>query len=282
MIRLGVHISTRRGYRAAAAAAAAAGMKSFQYFPKNPRSMKPKSFDRSDAQRCAALSAEAGIASVAHGPYLINPAAEGELAAQMAASTLGDLDIAEACGSIGVIVHFGHYSGEDPLQGYRNVIAWLNLVTKAWTGKAKVLIENQAGDRGPFGTTPEECVRIRQLCDRPEQIGYCLDTCHLYASGEWPDDNWPAFAERASSLGYWDALAAVHLNDSRYAAGSRRDRHAAIGEGMIGEAQFRALLANPDIRRVPLLLETPVGTDGTYQEQLARIHRWIGGGENDD
>lgn len=274
MIRYGLHVSTRGGYREAAARAAEAGLGAFQYFPKNPRSLQIKAFDRHDAQDCAARCRERGIVSIAHGPYPINPAASGEEARRMAASTLNDLEIAEACGSIGVVVHFGVYKGTDPLQGYRNVIDWLNLVTGAWTGQAKVLLENQAGDHGPFGTTPEECVQIRGLCENPERIAFCLDTCHLFVSGEWPPGDWTAFAQRAGKLGYWKSLAAVHLNDAAFAAGSRRDRHAAIGEGRIGEAAFRELLATPELRAAPLVLETPTGADGSYHKQLRLIRHW--------
>lgn len=273
MIRLGLHISTRHGYKGAALSAAAAGLGAFQYFPKNPRSMHVKSFDRRDAAACAQLCKNSGIASIAHGPYSINPAAEGEAAQHMAASTLNDLDIAECCGSVGVVVHFGVYRGSDPLQGYRNVIRWLDAVTAVWPGTAKVLLENQAGDRGPFGTMPEEFTQIRRMCARPERIGFCLDTCHLFAAGEWQPGKWSEFAARAEATDYWSGLEAVHLNDSRFASGSRRDRHAAIGEGAIGEAMFRELLAVPRIREVPLVLETPTGKDG-QERQLADVRQW--------
>ncbi|MBW5448174.1 deoxyribonuclease IV [Cohnella sp. CFH 77786] len=278
-MRIGAHVSTRDGYRGAARVAVATGGNAFQYFPKNPRSLNVKAFDRRDAEACADWCRTNGVTSVAHGPYPVNPAAEGEAARKMALSTLNDLDIAEACGSVGVVVHFGVYKGKDPLQGYRNIIQWLNAVTSAWTGKAKVLLENLAGDHGDIGTTPEELVQIRNLCDSPGKIGFCLDTCHLFASGGWKPGGWTAFAERAGSLGYWDALEAVHLNDSRYPSGSRKDRHAAIGEGWIGEEGFRELLSAPGIRRVPLILETPAEEDGTHRQQMALVKRW---GEESD
>jgi deoxyribonuclease-4 len=273
-MRIGSHVSTRDGYRGAALRAAALGGSAFQYFPKNPRSLHIKTFDRRDAANCAEWCQDNGIFSIAHGPYPVNPAAEGEAAQKMAVSTLNDLDIAEACGSLGVVVHFGVFKGKDPLQGYRNIIQWINTVTSSWPGKAKVLLENQAGDHGNLGTTPEELVQIRSLCDSPGKIGFCLDTCHLFASGQWTPGGWAAFAKKARILGYWDALTAVHLNDSRYPSGSRKDRHAAIGEGGIGEDGFRELLSTPEIRQVPLLLETPSGADGTHKDQIALVKRW--------
>lgn len=276
MIIIGSHLSTRRGYREAAREAERIGGNAFQYFPKNPRSLQLKAFDRKDAERCAEWCRERGIASIGHGPYLTNPAAEGDIAEQMALSTLNDLDIAEACGSLGVVVHFGVSKGEDPLRGYRNSIEWINRVLERWNGKAKILLENQAGDHGEMGTTPEELATVRSLCARPEGVGFCLDTCHLFASGVWDGTNWDEFRERAAKVAFWDSLVAVHLNDSRYPAGSRRDRHARIGEGFIGSEGFRQLLASPEIARTPLFLETPAGEDGTHAAQIERVKRLAG------
>jgi deoxyribonuclease IV len=273
-MRIGSHVSTRNGYREAARRAAAIGGDAFQYFPKNPRSLQVKAFDRRDAESCAEWCQTNGVVSIAHGPYPVNPASEGETAAVCARSTLNDLDIAEACGSIGVVVHFGVYKGKDPLQGYRNIIQWINTVTSDWQGKAKILLENQAGDHGIIGTTPEELVQIRNLCASPDKVGFCLDTCHLFASGQWAPGKWEDFADRARGLGYWEALAAVHLNDSRFESGSRRDRHAVIGQGYIGEENFRQFLATPELRDLPLMLETPSGEDGTHRGQVTLVRRW--------
>lgn len=272
-IRIGSHVSTRGGYRQAAESAVLIDGDAFQYFPKNPRTLAPKSFSAADAERCKSWCRERGIASIAHGPYPVNPAATLDAADRMAACTLNDLAIAEACGSIGVVVHFGTYKGQDQLEGYRNIIQWMNRVTSAWHGEAQILIENQAGDHGPMGTTPEEWVQIRSLCDEPDKIGFCLDTCHLFASGVWKPGGWQAFAERARELRVWDILRAVHLNDSLQPQGSRKDRHAPIGAGWIGEDGFREVLATPELRKVPLVLETPTSEGRSHREQIMLARR---------
>ncbi|RKP56921.1 deoxyribonuclease IV [Cohnella endophytica] len=277
MRKAGCHVSTRQGYRKAAEQAVALGGNAFQYFPKNPRSIALKTFDRDDARRCAEWCDLHNVTSIAHGPYAVNPATEGEEAARMAACTLNDLEIAEACGSIGVVVHFGRYKGADPLRGYRNMIRWINDVASRWDGRALILLENQAGDHGPMGTTPEELVQIRTLVECPEKVGFCLDSCHLYASGQWRPGQWKAFAERAGKLAFWEGLRAIHLNDSKYPSGSLKDRHEAIGEGRIGEADMRELLTSPELARVPLFLETPAGAGGTgitHRDQLITVKRW--------
>ncbi|MBO9599178.1 MAG: endonuclease IV, partial [Cohnella sp.] len=90
-MRIGSHVSTRGSYLQAAESAAALGADAFQYFPKNPRMLAPKSFSMQDAERCKRLCQERGIVSIAHGPYPVNPAASGDASERMAACTLNDL-----------------------------------------------------------------------------------------------------------------------------------------------------------------------------------------------
>jgi len=279
MIRAGSHVSTRFGYRKAAEQAVAIGGKAFQYFSKNPRTLAPKSYSKSDAASCADWCKLQDVQSIAHGPYLVNPAAEGEAAQHMALCTLNDLEIAEACGSIGVVVHFGHYKGKDPLQGYRNIIQWVNSVTALWKGSALILLENQAGDHGPLGTTPEELMQIRSLINSPEKVSFCLDTCHLFASGEWRPGEWSSFAERARRLGFLEHVRAVHLNDSRYPSGSCKDRHAIVTEGWIGREDIQELISTPELKAAPFVLETPEGEGWTHREQLKLVQQLVMPGE---
>ncbi len=49
---------------------------------------------------------------------------------------------------------------------------------------------------------------------------------------------------------------AFHLNDSLRPFGSRKDRHAAIGQGEMGLEPFRFLLNDRRFRKVPMYLET--------------------------
>ncbi|EFM12092.1 apurinic endonuclease Apn1 [Paenibacillus curdlanolyticus YK9] len=274
-MRHGCHVSTRGGYRAAAAKAAAMGARSYQYFPKNPRSLSVKPFDHADAERCAAFCAANDLQSIAHTPYPTNLAA-ADLAqrSRTVESLLNDLDIAESCGSIGVVVHFGVYKGVDPLVGYRNIIASLDEVTARWNGQAKLLIENQAGDHAPMGTTFEELATIRSLCQKPESIAYCLDSCHLFASGVWKGEADAQWLETARATDVLPHIAAVHYNDCLYPSGSRKDRHAAIGKGMISTEGLRWLLQVPELEDKPFVLETPTDGVGSHQPQLQLMMDW--------
>lgn len=257
-MRIGCHVSIKRGYEGAAREAARIGCSIFQYFPKNPRSLAPKAFDAADARRCKAFCRERDVWSVAHAPYPANLATDDPRQAEaIRLSLLNDLAIAEAVGSIGVVVHFGKPAGPDPLKGYRNILRLLNRVLADWRGDALLLLENQAGR---FGSTPEELAHIRKLCDDPGRVGFCLDTCHAFAAGWWNGRNWAELEDGWRELDFLPHVKLVHLNDSRHPHGSRRDAHANIGRGRIGAAlaePVRALAA----RGTPFVLETPVSPE---------------------
>ncbi|GAA3404612.1 deoxyribonuclease IV [Paenibacillus hodogayensis] len=270
----GSHVSIRRGFLEAAKHARSIGGRSFQYFPKNPRSLTLKTLDRRDAEACAAFCREHDMRSIAHTPYPTNLAVEaGERRDIVVRSLLNDLEIAEACGSVGIIVHFGIYKGSDPLDGYKNIVATLNEVLDRWSGDTPLLIENQSGEHARMGMTLEELVGIRNLCVRPEAVGFCLDTCHSFASGLWDGSNWTDVLARGDALGYFAQLKAVHLNDSVYPCRSFKDRHANVGKGFIGETAFRSFLASPWIERLPVVLETPAAGSDTHEQEIRQLHR---------
>ncbi|WP_029192793.1 deoxyribonuclease IV [Paenibacillus harenae] len=272
-MKLGGHVTIRKGYLAAARETVKLGGKAFQYFPKNPRSLSLKSFDHRDTDNCARFCQEHGLVSIAHTPYMTNLSVEDpEMRQVMLRSILNDLDIAEACGSIGLVVHFGKYKGTDPLRGYQLMIDMLNKVLMSWEGKSLLLIENNAGHGVKMGIMLEELVQIRKLTDYPDKIGYCFDTCHAFASGLWTGHNWTAVVEKGLELGYFPDLKAIHLNDSVYPSGSFRDRHANVGKGYIGEKNMKELLHTPVLRDLPFILETPGSREYSLRDEMKYVY----------
>jgi deoxyribonuclease-4 len=276
---IGCHVSTRGGFGRAARRAWDMGAKSFQYFPKNPRSLAIKEVDAAAAADCFRFCREKGMPSIAHTPYPVNIAIGDTKGAALyqatVASLQNDLTIAEACGSVGIVVHFGHLKSSDPLQGYKNIIQCLNETLAGWQGNAKILLENQAGQPGSMGITLEELVYVRNLADEPHKIAFCLDTCHAYASGVWVPGQTERFLERGHELGYWQVLTAVHFNDSKYPSGSGKDRHARVGEGDIGTEAMLRLILSPEFEGKPVVLETEPGLDRTHRDEIEYLYACI-------
>jgi deoxyribonuclease IV len=271
----GCHVSIRNGYSGAAKRAAFFGAGAFQYFPKNPRSLSVKAFDRGDAESCKEFCHEKGIVSVAHTPYSTSLTPTEDKKELTIASLLNDLEIADSCGSIGVVVHFGsQISKTDPLASYHLMLEMLNSVLSQWNGDCLLLIENNAGTKGALGTTFEELVQIRNLAEYPEKIGFCLDTCHMFASGLWTGENTDEFFAKGQELDYFEHLRIIHLNNSKYPTGSKKDRHANIFQnGLIREEFLKDIVTSSILKHIPFVLETPDDEGITHKEEISLLNK---------
>ena len=107
------------------------------------------------------------------------------------------------------------------------------------------------------------------------RVGYCLDTCHLLAAGYdvASEAGLRETVRQAGRILGIDNVKLIHANDSKSPLGSHLDRHANIGEGHIGEAGFRRMLAHPKLRSKPFILETPVDQDGDDRRNLETLKK---------
>ncbi|MFD1018640.1 deoxyribonuclease IV [Thalassobacillus hwangdonensis] len=275
-MKFGSHVSIRDGYLGAAQSAKAMNAASFQFFPKNPRGLTVKAFDKVDAKQCKEFCIEQGLVSIAHTPYptTLTPTDDAKRR-KVIVSLLNDLEIADTCGAIGTVVHLGKSISPDPLESYRRMIDMLDEVLEKWEGNCLILLENNAGVPGSIGTTMEELVKVRELCKNSAKLGFCLDTCHAFASGLWNGENWGEVLEKGNRLGYFDHLKAVHLNNSKYASGSGKDRHANIfNDGFIKENHFDSILTSKLQADIPFILETPKEKISHQQEIELLNRKW--------
>lgn len=271
----GCHVSIRNGYFGAAKRAADFGAAAYQYFPKNPRSLSVKDFDKGDATSCKEFCQDHNLISVAHTPYSTSLTPSEDKKEITIRSLLNDLEIADTCGSVGVVVHFGsQISKTDPLASYHLMLEMLNSVLSQWNGNCLLLIENNAGTKGALGTTFEELVQVRNLTEYPEKIGFCLDTCHMFASGLWNGENTEEFFAKGEELAYFEHLKVIHLNNSKYPTGSNRDRHANIfHNGLIKEKSLQEIVTSPVVKHIPFVLETPDDEGISHQEEINQLYQ---------
>ncbi len=264
-MKLGCHISISKGFPQAVENAHRLGCEAFQFFTK----FKGKSADPEAAARGRALMAEYGLVAVAHAPYITNLSTpDPELQAISIASLKQDLENAEAYGAIGCVCHMGKHVGQGEAYGMARMVETLNRLLEAYTGPCPLLLENTAGMGSELGTRLEELMEVRSRVEQPERIGFCFDTCHAFAAGIYRPEDWEDFVARARSIGYWDLRRAVHLHDSKFDHGSRKDRHANLGKGFIGEAGIAALLRSGAFEGLPVVLETPVQDEAEYGPEI--------------
>lgn len=253
-----------------------------QIFTKNQQQWKAKPLDpvvvnewRAEVKR---LGWDRPARTVAHASYLINLASPDDTLWRKSIDLMTEeIERCEALGIPLLVHHPGAYTTSTPEAGVARIAAAYRELFSRTHGFATVsCLEGTVGSGSIMGRTFEELAAIRaaviEATGEPGRIGYCLDTCHLHAGGY--DLSARAAADavldefgRVCGMGN---LRVLHVNDSKAAAGSRRDLHAHIGEGTIGggrgrlkETGFAAVVNRPEMHGIPRILETPKGTTGS-------------------
>jgi len=263
---LGAHQSIAGGYHKAVERAKQCGCNCVQLFTKNNNQWSAKPITQEEVERfCEAIDEYEIIHPIAHGSYLINLASpDRQLWQKSVAAFAEELRRAEVLGIPYVVTHPGAYTTGSEESGLLNVIQALDEVhTKTEGLHAQCLLETTAGQGTTLGWRFEQLAVILDGVQRPNRLGVCFDTCHVFAAG-YPlnakKDYEATIAEFDQLVGL-DRIKAFHLNDSRRGLGSRIDRHEHIGRGVLGLEAFRNLLCDPRFRHVPMYLETPKGEE---------------------
>lgn len=273
----GCHISVGKGFYPAAQKAKQLGADCFQVFTKNPRSLRPKELNQLDAARGNEFCKENKITLVTHTPYVSNLSTpKDDLQEVTIRSIREDLEISQAFGAIGAVVHCGKHVGEGEAYGKQRMVETLNKILKEYEGDTKLLLENTAGQGTELGLTIQDLVEIRNTTDYANKIGFCFDTCHGFAAGAWSQDDFDRFCDTVQTTGYVDALVAIHFNDSKAPYNSRTDRHEKIGAGEIGARALSLFLKSPLFQKQPIILETPVNNENEYASEIAYIKQLKG------
>ena len=274
MLFLGCHLSISGGYLHMGEEALSIGANTFQYFSRNPRGGNARAFDASDAQALVDFMREHDFGpALTHAPYTLNPCAAAESTLEFARRALKeDLQRLDFFPGGLYNLHPGCRVGQEP-------DAALDKVAHSLDGamfdgmKAAVLLETMAGKGSEVGGRFEELRGIIDRAAHGDKIGVCLDTCHVFDAGyDIVNDLDGVLTEFDRVIGL-KRLRAVHLNDSRNALGSRRDRHEKIGQGSIGEEAFARIVRHPALKNLPFFLETPNDLDG-YREEIRRLREW--------
>jgi len=260
--------------------AAELGANTFQIFSASPRMWRAGVPDPLQVRKLKEARERFDLAPlVIHDNYLINLAAEDpKIRALSIGAFRGEVERALAIGAEFLVAHPGSYGSQGWERGVCAVIESLReavagLATKGLT----ILIENTAGGGTKLGGCFEDLKAMRELAAKfvDAEVGFCLDTCHLLASGYdvATPEGVRGTARQAEALLGLEHVRVFHANDSKTPLGSHVDRHEHIGEGHIGECGFRAILAHPKLKTKPFVLETPHETDEEARHDLDTLKR---------
>jgi deoxyribonuclease-4 len=255
-----------------------------QVFTQSPRMWRPTDHKPEAIERFREKRRESGIGGVVcHALYLVNLAAPNdEIYEKSVRAMRATVDAACAIEADAVIFHVGSHLGSGFEAGLERTCAALAQILERCAGDTWLLMENSAGAGATIGRSLEELAVLLERLDHHPRLGVCLDSCHLYVSGYDVTDRGGVdslVAELDERIGL-DRLRALHVNDSAAELGSNRDRHANIGEGVMGE-NLGAFLAHPAFQHLSAYLEVPgenkTGPNANEIQKLRDLHaRWTG------
>jgi deoxyribonuclease-4 len=281
----GAHVSSSGGIHTTLDRAEAMGAEAVQLFTQSPRMWRPTNHDPANLERFKERRSELGIAPggvVAHALYLVNLAApDDEIYEKSRAALRNTVEVACAIEADGVVFHVGSHLGAGMEVGMERCVPALQEALELCSETTWLLMEDSAGAGGTIGRSLDELAALFDACGAHERLGVCLDTCHLYVSGVDVTDRGvldKLLGDLDARIGL-DRLRALHVNDAAAPLGSNRDRHANIGEGLLGE-QLGVFLAHPKLQVLPAFLEVPGpdkhGPDANELKKVRDMHtRWV-------
>ncbi len=267
---LGCHLSIGKGFTGALVAAENLGINALQIFSHNASSWRMKEITSETAASFRQHFSESPVEYVViHTMYLLNLASPDEaLFERSIASLEEEIRRAGLLGIDQIVTHLGAHKGSGIDAGISRITTALDRVLSSDSVRryphVHVLLEDTAGAGTTMGTTFSELGAIIDGLSDASHIGICFDTCHAFAAGyelRTPDGLAETLEEFDREIGL-DRLCLIHLNDSKFPLGSRRDRHNHIGAGEIGEEAFSLIVNHPALRDLPFILETPKEIDG--------------------
>jgi deoxyribonuclease IV len=232
-----------------------------QFFPGSPQQWGTTPVTDDDAREFVEARKNAGIdPALLHSIYLVNMAAPSKPIYNRSISALASsLEKADLLGAAAVITHIGNHKGEGEDVGLTRIAGAVNSCFSKHEGEAKLLLETTAGAGTSIGNTFEQFGAVFDRAGRPGRLGFCLDTCHVFAAGydiRTPGGIDEMLEEMDRFIGL-DRLGALHLNDAASELGSHLDRHAHIGQGAIGLEAFSYIVNHEALRGLPAIIELP-------------------------
>lgn len=267
MINIGAHLSISRGFTAAAETAISIDSNTFQYFPRNPRGGAIKQLDEKDVKSFFKMVETHNILNIlAHAPYTYNLSSNKEDVRRFAKEAFReDLERLEKLPVNLYNFHPGSHTGNGIDLGIDYIVAILNdIITDDIT--STILLETMSGKGSEIGSTFEELARIIDGVRQKDKLGVCMDSCHLFSAGYDIVNNLDSVLDQFDQIIGLERLRGIHLNDSMKPFNDKKDRHAGIGEGLIGLEPLINLITHPKLKKLPFYLETPFEVEGHAKE----------------
>ena len=195
---------------------------------------------------------------IVHAPYIINLASINPYKHKIAIDVLkNEIIRTNTIGCKYLVLHPGNAVDCDINTGINNIANSINEILDSLSDNSVVIcLETMSGKGTEVGRNFDQLAKIISLINKKENIGVCLDTCHINDAG-YDLTHFDSILDEFDQKIGLDYLHVIHLNDSNNQMNSHKDRHANIGNGTIGFDLLCAIAHNKRIESIPKILETP-------------------------
>jgi len=260
---LGAHFSIAGGLHKALYTARDYGCTAVQIFTKNASTWKERVLTDQEIEAFDRARRETGITAIAsHTAYLINLGSPEKKKFHLSCNALTcEMARSFQLGIPWVVHHPGAHMTAGEAAGIDRIAEGINRVfcENPNNNTPLLLLETCAGQGTTLGHTFEQLAAIVEKVAQVERLGFCLDTCHIFAAGydiRTEASYCKTMAAFDKILGL-DRLKLIHVNDALRGLGSRVDRHHHIGKGKIGREGFSLIMNDGRLTHIPKILETP-------------------------
>ncbi len=272
---IGAHVSASGGVSNAVANALEIGANAFALFTRNQRQWYPKPLEEEEIANFRSAVKEAGIEPkhiLPHASYLINLGNPDPT--NLKKSRDAFLDEMQRCEQLGLTLlnfhpgsHLKKMSEEACLA---QIAEEINIALQKTKGVTAVL-ENTAGQGTNLGYRFEHLKQIIDQVEDKSRVGVCIDTAHTLAAGYdiRTEEGYRETMYQIDKIIGLEYLRGIHLNDSLKELASRVDRHASVGEGVMGMTLFEVLMQDERLADIPIILETP--NPDRWAEEIALL-----------
>ena len=267
MLIIGSHVGYKKdsGLVGSVKEALSYNANTFMFYTGAPQNTKRLPIDLEKVKEADQLMKDNKIAKenvIVHAPYIINLATDDLEKREFSCNFLKEeIKRVETLGFSYLVLHPGSHVGAGTDKGIQNIADSLNKIIDKDT-KVVILLETMAGKGTEVGKNFEELESIISKIKQRENIGVCLDTCHINDAG-YDLNYFDKVLDSFDKIIGLDKLKCIHVNDSKNIMGSHKDRHENIGYGHIGFDNLINIIYNKRLDNIPKILETPY-IDKTY------------------
>ena len=273
-MKFGAHVSIAGGIANAPSRAYKLGCECFQISSRSPQGGKSPRPDKITVEDFLKECSKYNFTHYyIHTPYYINLASQNEGIRDSSVSIIKEeIQRGSLIGAKYVVTHLGSAKELGESEGLKKVIDGLKEISDSDSHSTKLLIENSAGQGATLGDKLEKLAEILEMVDHPD-LGICLDTAHLLASGYdvRTEEAVIKILDEFTHIVGLDRLKLIHGNDSKVGLGEKKDRHEHIGKGKIGIEGFRTIVNEPRLKDIDIIIETPLDKVGDDIKNLKRL-----------